>query len=168
MRTGWWQTSDQVPLVSAGLSLGAGVGALVVVAVSLSTLACGFLGVCLLAAGLAQRSQLLFDVGAVALVSSLIFASFAGLPSSLILLAAFFTVAAWDIGRNAFSIASEIGTTVSTVRIELVHAISSIVVFAAGSSIGYAVFVGKFGQQSVLALAALLIGVFTLLIALQS
>lgn len=158
----------RVPWVSAGISLASGIGALVVIAVSVPTLAGGVLGVCLLAVGLYRRSHLLVDGGGVALVGGLVFASFVGMTPSLVLLAAVLTVVAWDVSRNALGIAAEVGNSSSTTRIELVHAISSIVVFAAGSSISYAVFVGTLGQESVPALAALLIGVFALLIALRA
>ncbi|WP_229774112.1 DUF7519 family protein [Halocalculus aciditolerans] len=154
--------------MSAGISLAAAIVVPLVIAVSLPTLVGGVLGVCLLAAGLSRQSRLLVDSGGVVFVGGLVFASLAGVAPSLVLTAAVLTMVAWDVGRNALGIAAEVGDSPATTRIELVHAISSIVVFAAGSGIGYAVFVSTLGQGSVWALAALLVGVFALLIALRA
>ncbi|WP_188879292.1 DUF7519 family protein [Halarchaeum nitratireducens] len=154
--------------MSAGVSLITGLGALVVIAVSIPTLVGGVLGVCLLAAGFFRQSRLLVDGGGAAFVGGLMFAGLAGMAPSLVLIAAVLTVIAWDVGRTALGIAAEVSDPSATIRIELVHAVSSIVVFTAGATIGYAVFVRTLGQGSVWALAALLAGAFALLIALGS
>ncbi|AFK21087.1 hypothetical protein E6P09_18140 (plasmid) [Haloferax mediterranei ATCC 33500] len=155
------------PLLSSGIALLAAIATLVITAVSTYTLAASALGVFFLLVGLVRGSTEIYTLGTVLLVVAIILAGMLGMAPLFLLTAAFFALIAWDVGQNGFSIADEVGSGVSTLRIEMVHAVSSSVVFAAGSSVGYAVFLTMTGRQPVLALVALLVGVVALLLALQ-
>lgn len=160
--SGRWLPAGMPPVLSSGIALLAGLDVLVVTAVSVHTLAASVLGVVLLAVGLLHGSSSVFTLGTGALFGAIILAGLLGMAPVLLLAAAFLVVVAWDVGRNGFSIADEIGRGVSTLRIEIVHAVSSIVVLAVGSSVGYAVYLTVTGRQPVLALVALLVGVIAL------
>lgn len=155
------------PVLSSTIVVVAALGVLVITAISVYPLAASALGMILLVLGLLRGSSDVFMLGAGALFSAIVLAGLLGMAPVLLLAAAFLAIVAWDVGHNGFSIADELGRDASTLRIELVHAVSSIVVFAVGSIVGYTVYLIVTGRQPVLALIALLIGVVALLIALQ-
>ncbi|RDI69970.1 hypothetical protein DWB78_17235 [Halopelagius longus] len=142
-------------------------GVLFITAVSVYPLGASITGIVLTAVSLVRGSTRLFSLGVGALFGAVLLAGLLGTAPVFLLAASFLLVVAWSVGRNGFSIAAELGRGVSTFRIEIIRAVSCIVVFAAGSSVGYAVFLGMTGRQPVLALFALLVGVVALLVALQ-
>lgn len=156
------------PVLSSAIVLLAALGVLVITAVSVYTLIASIIGVVLLAVSLVRKSPSIFSLGMGALFGSILLAGLVGMAPMFLITASVLAVVAWNVGRNGFSIATEIGHGVSTLRIEIIHAISSIVVLAVGSSVGYAVYLVMTGGQPVLALLALLIGIIALLTALQS
>lgn len=155
------------PKLSSAIVLLAALGVLFITAVSVFTVTVSIIGVVLTAVSLVRWSTRLFPLGVGALFGAILLAGLFGMAPVFLLTASFLVVVAWDVGQNGFSIAAEMGPGVSTLRIEIIHAVSSIVVLAAGSSVGYAVYLVMTGGQPVLALFALLVGIFTLLIALQ-
>lgn len=155
------------PKLSSALVLLAALGVLVITAVSVYTLTSAVIGVVLLAVSLLRRSANVFTLGTGALFGAVVLAGLLGMAPLFLLTASFLVLIVWDVGQNGFSIANELGRGGTTLRIEIVHAISSIVVFTAGSSVGYAVYLMMTGGQPVLALFALLVGIIALLIALH-
>ncbi|SEL98346.1 DUF7519 family protein [Haloferax larsenii] len=155
------------PLLSSSIALVAAIGTAIVTAVSVYTVTASTLGVLILGAGLVRGSVNVYSAGTVLLVGAILFAGAVGMAPSFLLAASFLLLLSWNVGQNGFSIAREVGSDASTRRIELVHAISSSVVLAAGCSVGYAVFLSVTGSESVVALGALLVGVLALLSTLQ-
>nr|WP_206537077.1 hypothetical protein [Haloferax mucosum] len=160
-------SDDAPPLVSSSVALLSATVALVLTAVSTYTLAAGALGAVVALVGFTRGSRGTHALGTALLAGSIVLAGMLGVAPRFLLAAACFALVSWDVGRNGFSIVAEVGSEAPTLRIELLHAVSSTVVFALGSSVGYAVFLTATGTQSVLALLALLVGSVALSIALQ-
>ncbi|WP_455583668.1 DUF7519 family protein [Halogeometricum borinquense] len=149
------------------MALSAGASAVFVTAVSPYVLALGILGLVLLAVGLFRASPKTFAVGTGLLFVGVVVAGILGMASVYLLLAAFLVVIAWTVGQNGFSIGAEVGTDAPTLRIELVHLVSSMAILVVGASVGFGVFLTATGGQPVLALVALLVGVVALLVGLR-
>lgn len=155
-----------MPLLSSIITLVAAVGVLLITAVSVYTLVAGAIGIVLLVIGVVRGSSRLFTIGTAMLFGGVIIAGMLGMAPVFLVLAAFLVMITWDVGQNGFSIAEEVGHGIPTLRIELVHVVSSLIVFVIGVSIGYAVFLTATGGQPAIALIALLVGGIVLLIAL--
>jgi len=155
------------PVVSSVTVLFAALGVSVVTAVSVYTLSASVLGGILLVVSLLRGSRGVFTLGAGSLFAAVVLAGLLGVAPIYLLAAALLVVVAWNVGHNGFSLADEVGRGASTARVELVHAVSSVVVLAVGASTGYGVYLTVVGGQPVLALAALLVGAVALLVALQ-
>lgn len=155
-----------MPLLSSVVALLAAVSTLLITAVSVYTLVAGVVGIVLLVIGVVRGSSRIFTIGTAMLFVGVVIAGMVGMAPVFLLVAALLVATVWEVGQNGFSIAEEVGKEVPTLRIELVHLTSSIVVLVAGVSIGYAVFLTATGGQPAIALVALLVGVIVLLIAL--
>jgi hypothetical protein len=155
-----------MPVLSSVVTLLAAVGVLLVTAVSAYTLVVDTIGIVLLVISVVRGSSRIFTIGIAMLFGGIVIAGMLGVAPVFLLLAAFLGAIVWEVGQNGFSITREVGHGVPTLRIELVHLVSSVVVLVAGVSIGYAVFLTAMGGQPAIALIALLVGVVALLIAL--
>lgn len=158
--------SEGTALLSSVVALVAAVGVLLITVVSVHTLVAGATGIVVLLIGVARGSSRLFTLGTAILFSGIVIAGMLGMAPVFLLLAAFLVMIVWEVGQNGFNIAEEVGQEAPTIRIELIHVVSSIVVLGIGMSVGYAVFLATTGGQSAIALIALLVGVIAVLIAL--
>ncbi|WP_423743338.1 hypothetical protein V5735_09725 (plasmid) [Haladaptatus sp. SPP-AMP-3] len=155
------------PLSSSAVTLLSALGVLFLTAVSAYTLVAAVFGLLFLLVGLVRGSSGVFSLGIALLFVAVVVAGLLGMSPLFLLVAGFFTVLAWDVGHTGFGINEEMGRGVSTLRIELVRSASGLVVLSVGAVIGYAVFRTATGEQSLLALVALLVGALALLVALQ-
>lgn len=155
-----------MPLLSSVVTLLVAIFTLLITSVSIYTLVAGAVGIGLLLISVIRGSSRIFTIGIAMLFGGIVIAGMIGMAPMFLLVAAFLVAIVWDVGQNGFTIAEEVGKGVPTLRIELIHLISSIVVLVAGVSIGYAVFLTVSGGQPAIALVALLVGVVVLLIAL--
>lgn len=150
------------------LSIGAGVVALGMIGVyGVLTATAGSVGLLVLTVGVLRGSRRAITVGAFALFVGVLLAGLEGAPPLWILVGAVGTVLAWDIGENAVGIGEQLGGDAETVRLEAVHAATSLGVGAVTVVASYGIYTVAGGGQPLSTLVFLLIAVVALTLALR-
>lgn len=98
------------------------------------------LGALLVVAGLAAWRRPLVLVGAAATAGAVLYAGATGLGTPSVLAAGAGAVVAYDLGENALSLREQVGDAAPTARVELLHAVGSVVLATTAAALGYAVF----------------------------
>lgn len=148
-------------------SIGAGVLALASSGLySWPAFAAGILGLSLLLVGLVRGSNGFVTGGAFVLFLGGILAGAGGAPVLPVLVGVTAAVLAWDLGRSAISIGSQLGRRADTVRLEAVHIASSTVLGAVVAGVGFGLYRVGTGDQPVAALVLLAIAAALLVEAL--
>jgi hypothetical protein len=91
----------------------------------------------------------------------------AGEPALPVALAAFLAVLAWDAGRYGITLSDQLGRDAATTRVAVTHSALTAAVGAGGVGIAYGTYLFVAGRGSVLALAALLVGIAAVVPALR-
>lgn len=125
---------------SSALALGTAIVGALALAISMSALVVGVLGVVVLAVGLYRGSQAAVTLGGVGLFCGVLLAGFAGIPPELLLVATAATIVSWDIATFGIDIGAELGQSAETTRAELVHAGASALVAFVAATIGVLVY----------------------------
>lgn len=131
------------------------------------SLALGTLGVIGLGVGSYRRDRVGINYGLLLQLAAVVVGGFGDVSPGLRLLAALFSVLAWDVARYGLAVEEQLGRKANTARIELVHAGYSFVVGVAGAGLCYGVFLLSTGARSFTALGFLVIGAFALTAALR-
>lgn len=106
-------------------------------------------------------------LGSVGLLGCVVIASLAGVSTLRTLAGGGLAVVAWDAGRYALDLSTDVSVAAETWRVEALHllAVGSGTAFVLGFE--YVLLRGVAGGRSLLGLSALLVGVLALLLALQ-
>jgi hypothetical protein len=130
-------------------------------------LAVGTGGLVVLGVGVARGSTGGVTLGAFAVFVGTIFAGIRGAPVLPILVSAATVVLAWDVGRNAISIGTQLGRSAETTRLEVVHVAASSGVAVITVGVGYGLYTVGTGDQPVAAVVFLLLAAVLLVAALE-
>lgn len=154
-------TVDRSP---APLSSVLAVGLALLAAVTAATasalgFAAGVLGVAVLAGGVAGGRQGTVSMGALLVLTGVLYAGVLGAPAAAVLLGVVAAAVAWDLGGYAIGVGVQLGRAANTRRLEVVHAAASLGVGLAAAGVGYGVFLLGGGGQPLAALLALLVAV---------
>jgi len=125
------------------------------------------LGLIVLLAGLAVASRRLITNGGGILVLGALYAGYTGAPPLLVLVGALTGVLAWDAASNAVSVGEQLGKETDTMRGEIVHVVSSVLVGSLAVAAGYAVYLAAAGGQPIASVFLLVVGAVALVNALR-
>lgn len=151
--------------VAAACAIVAALAAVVAVGyVSPVVILLGGVGLVVLGAGLVRGVDGAVDLGCVGLFLGVVVAGLQGGSVEATLVGTAGTVVAWDLAGSAIALGDQLGREASTVRLEAVHAASSLLVGLTTVGIAYAIYAFAAGGQPVGALvlsiaAALLVTV---------
>lgn len=140
---------------SHGLAVGAALVTVAAAGVTPVTRAAAVAGLVLLVAGLARHSRGLVGLGGVALFGSAVLTAGQANGVLVVLLAAFGAVLAADFAEFALGLARDVDDSVTTTRVELLHAVGSLTVAVLTGGVGYALF-RSVPQGTTVGVAALL------------
>lgn len=132
---------------------------------STTGLAVGLVGAALFVAGMGFGSRKTVDLGCLVLFGGVVVGGLDG-ALEVTLLGTVAAVVAWDLGGSAIDLGDQLGRETSTVRLEAVHAASTLVVGLASVTLGYTVYVVAAAGQPVDALVLLLLAGATATLAL--
>lgn len=127
----------------------------------------GTLGAVVFFVGMGRARRSGVTVGAFFLFLSAILAGGAGGPVEFVLVSATASVLAYDVGSNAIGIGRQLGTEAPTLRIELVHAVASIVIGGLTAGIGYSLYLAGPEGLPVVAVFFLVIAAVLLIVAVD-
>ncbi len=127
----------------------------------------GLVGTLVLAAGLVQGSRRTLDAAGGIFFLALLFAGVGGGGTEALLLTAVASILAWDVAENALSVGEHLGRETSTIRLETVHAATTLVVLVVAAGIVYALWLGASGGQPLTAVVLLLVGAIALVAAVR-
>jgi hypothetical protein len=130
-------------------------------------LTAGVVGLTLLVVGLRRGANTAVTAGAFGLFLAGIVAGSQGAPVLPVLISVTCSVLAWDSGRNAVSIGTQLGREADTRRIEAVHMAASTAVGLMTVGLGYGLYRAGTGNQPVTALFFLLVAAVLLVEALD-
>jgi len=155
-----------LPRFSAGVSA---VSILVVVGLVTSdpaSLAFAVVGGLAVGVGLLRRSEFALTAGVAGLFIAVLQAAAGGSPE-WVLGATVPVVLAWVTARHALRLGSQVGSEAPTLRVELVHTVSIVVLLTAGGGTGYLVYRSVTGTPSPLSLGLLLLAVVAFTLSLR-
>ena len=118
------------------------------------------------AVGFLRRSEFALTAGAGGLFVTVLHAGADGSPE-WVLGATVPVVLAWVTARHALRLGAQVGSAAPTLRVELVHTVSVVVLLTAGGGISYLVYRSVTGTQSPLALGLLLLSVVAFTLSLR-
>lgn len=147
---------------AARLSGAAAIGAALLALAAVSTasvvaFSLGAIGTATVVGGLVTRHRGIVTAGAVVLFVGALAAGIAGASAPRVLVATGAVLFAWDVGRTAVDVGTQLGTVADTTAIELRHAGASALVITLTGGVGYAVFRMAAGGHPVGAVVALLV-----------
>ena len=158
------------PTLAVTLALSAAGVAVAAVLLGGSALAVAPAAVGLLAilGGTAVASRRILTLGAVSLLAAVVLGAAVapGLGAEATLVAVVGALLAWDVGQHGIEIGEQIGRTVPSARLVLVHVAGSLLVGTVAAAFAYGVFVVAAAGQPVTAVVFLLLGVVALVAAL--
>ena len=125
------------------------------------------LGLVVLLAGLSLASRRLITNGGGLLVIGALYAGYTAAPALLVLVGALTGVLAWDAASNAVSVGEQLGKETDTMRGEIVHVVSSVLVGSLAVAVGYAVYLAAAGGQPIASVFLLVVGAVALVNALR-
>ncbi|NHX34968.1 MULTISPECIES: DUF7519 family protein [Halolamina] len=125
------------------------------------------LGLVVLLAGLAVASRRLITNGGGILLLGALYVGYTGAPPLLVLVGALTGVLAWDAASNAVSVGEQLGKETDTMRGEVVHVVSSVLVGSLAVAVGYAVYLAAAGGQPIASVFLLVVGAVALVNALR-
>ena len=152
--------------VSSVVALCAGAVAVALVSVgSTLSLGLGVIGWCALGVGLYRRAQLWISTSLVVVWLAVVVSVGTDVPVEVLGMSMVASVVAWDAATRAINLGSQLTTTATTYRVELLHAGMTALVGAGSFGLGYGLYavIGG-GQPSVTVLSILLSGTILLLI----
>lgn len=130
-------------------------------------LALALVGGLALGAGLARDAEFALTAGAAGLFAAVLVAGSDGRSVEWVLAAAVPVVLAWVTARYALRLGAQVGRSPGTLRVELVHGVSTTILLAAGGGVGYLAYRSVAGSPSPLALGLLLLAVVAFTVSLR-
>jgi len=155
-----------LPRFSAGVSALSVLAVVGLVGSDPASLAVAVVGGLAVSVGLLGRSEFALTVGVAGLFVAVLQAAAAGSPE-WVLAATVPVVLAWVTARHALRLGAQVGSETPTLRVELVHTVSVVVLLTAGGGIGYLVYRSVTGTPSPLALGLLLLAVVAFTLSLR-
>ncbi|MFC7075515.1 DUF7519 family protein [Haloarcula halophila] len=155
------------PRFSVGLSALATLVVLALAAPAPAPLGVGLLGALLGAVGVVRDRDGLLTLGAVGLFGAVLLARTAGRSPVWLLAASVPVVLAWVTARHACRLGRQMGRSVPTLRVELVHAVSTLAVLVGGGGVGYLTYRSAVTSTSPLAVGLLLLAAVAFTVALR-
>jgi hypothetical protein len=155
-----------LPRFSTGVSV---VSVLVVIGLVVSdpaSLAVAVVGGLAVGVGLLRQSEFALTAGVAGLFVAVLQAAAGGSPE-WVLGATVPVVLAWVTARHALRLGAQVGSEAPTLRVELVHTVSIVVLLTAGGGIGYLVYRSVTGTPSPLSLGLLLLAVVAFTVSLR-
>jgi hypothetical protein len=116
--------------------------------------------------GLLRRSEFALTAGVGGLFVAVLQTGAAGSPE-WVLAVTVPVVLAWVTARHALRLGAQVGSAAPTLRVELVHTVSIVVLLTAGGGIAYLLYRSVTGTPSPLALGLLLLAVVALTLSLR-
>ncbi|WP_324756503.1 DUF7519 family protein [Haloarcula sp. GH36] len=159
--------NDGPPRFSVGLSALAAVVVLVLVGPFPAALGVGLLGTLSGAVGVARDSGWLRTLGAAGLFGGVLLAGTAGRSPPWLLAATVPAVLSWVTARHACRLGRQVGRDAPTLRVELVHAVSTLAILVGGGGVGYLTYRSAVTSTSPLAVGLLLLAAVAFTIALR-
>ena len=156
-----------LPRFSVGVTAVSVLAVAAVVAPAPAPLGVVAVGAVALAVGLGRRSEAALALGAAALLGGVVLAGIDGRSVAWFLAVTVPVVFAWVSARDAVGLAAQVGRGSTTLRVELVHTVSTLAALVAGGGAGYLVSRTMTGGSSPLALALLLAAVVAFTVALR-
>lgn len=132
-----------------------------------TALATGVAGFVVILGGLTRGSHAAVTVGAASLLAGSILAGVGEAPVEVLLIAITATVVAWDAGGTAITLGDQLGRAADTVRIEVVHLGTTVLVGILTAGTGYALYRTVTGGAPVLAVLLLSLAAVLLASALR-
>jgi len=120
-----------------------------------------------LGAGLGRDAEFALTAGVAGLFAAVLVAGSEGRSVEWALAAAVPVVLAWVTARHALRLGAQVGRAAGTLRVELVHLVSTTVLLAAGGGVGYLAYRSVAGSPSPLALGLLLLAVVAFTVSLR-
>lgn len=121
----------------------------------------------LLAVGLSRRREAWLALGGSAVLAGVVLAGLDARSTGWFLAAAVPAVLSWTSARYAVRLAGQVGRAGETLRVELVHVVSTVTVLAIGGGTAYLVARSVSGGQSPLVLVLLLVAAVAFTVALR-
>lgn len=127
---------------SVGVALTVAVGSIALLASMTADIVAliGIVGLFVMVIGTLKPSRKTLGIGAFVLFSAVLTAGILGGSELRLLIAAGATLVAWDVGENAISVGKQLGLAARTVRVEVLHAIASVVVAIVIGSVTYGMY----------------------------
>ncbi|MDQ2073345.1 hypothetical protein RBH20_12450 [Haloarcula sp. H-GB4] len=155
-----------LPRFSAGVSVVSVLAVVGLVASDPASVALAVISGLAVGIGLLRRSEFALTAGVGGLFIAVLQAGADGSPE-WVLCATVPVVLAWVTARHALRLGAQIGSAAPTLRVELVHTVSIVILLTAGGGIGYLVYRSVTGTPSPLALGLLLLAVVAFTVSLR-
>ncbi|WP_434531230.1 DUF7519 family protein [Haloarcula sp. NS06] len=155
-----------LPRFSAGVSVVSVLAVVGLVASDPASVALAVISGSAVGIGLLRRSEFALTAGVGGMFIAVLQAGADGSPE-WVLCATVPVVLAWVTARHALRLGAQIGSAAPTLRVELVHTVSVVVLLTAGGGIGYLVYRSVTGTPSPLALGLLLLAVVAFTVSLR-
>ncbi|EMA24021.1 DUF7519 family protein [Haloarcula amylolytica] len=159
-------SASGLPRFSAGVSAISVLTVVGLVATDPASLAFAAIGGLAVGVGLLRRSEFALTSGVSGLFVAVLQAGANGSPE-WVLGATVPIVLAWVTARHALRLGAQVGSAAPTLRVELVHTVSVVVLLTAGGGIGYLIYRSVTGTPSPLALGLLLLAVVAFTVSLR-